>query len=142
MKRWRPRFSVRTLLIVVTVVAAYFGAWPVTVKYGVPQQIPQIPRWQTKKDYLVNADSPAPLIIRQDIVLFEYPATIWGLKATDFKRQYYFWLGVTKIKLPYESSWNDREAFDLRIGFPHATAEMLPVDSKGIPGKPYLMVIP
>ena len=138
----RPRFSLRTLAIVATLVCAYFGAWPVTVKYGVPQQIPQIPRWQTKKDYLVNADSPAPLIIRQDIVVFQYPATIQGLKATDFKRQYYLWLGVTKIKLPYESSWDDREIFDSRMGFSHTTAKMLSVDSKGIPGKPYLMVIP
>ena len=27
-KRWRPRWSVRTLAVVVTLVCAYFGSWP------------------------------------------------------------------------------------------------------------------
>lgn len=139
----RFRFSIRTLAIVVSLVCAYVGSWPLTAKYGVPQQIPQVPRWATKKVYLFNADSPAPLIIRQDVVVFEYPATIQGLKATDFKRQYYLWLGVTKIRLPYESSWDDREIFDSRMGFRQTTVKMLPVDAQGKPaGKPYVMISP
>src|SRR5688500_4247346 len=138
----RRRFTLRSLAIVVTLVCAYFGSWPLTRKYGVPQYIPIIPRWQTKKEYLANADSPAPLIVRQDFIGFEKPATIRGLEATAFKRRYYIWLGVTKIGLPYETSWSDREAFDLRIGFPHTTAEMRQVNSKGIILKTYLLVMP
>ena len=35
--RLSPRFSLRTLAIVVTLVCAYFGAWEATKRYGCPQ---------------------------------------------------------------------------------------------------------
>ena len=35
-KRWRPHFSLRTLLVFVTLVGAYFGAWDATKRWGVP----------------------------------------------------------------------------------------------------------
>src|SRR5687767_11643873 len=34
-KRWMPRFSLRTLAIVVTLVCAYFAAWEPTKRIGV-----------------------------------------------------------------------------------------------------------
>ncbi len=34
--RFRPRFTVRTLAIFVTLVCAYFGAWEATMRYGIP----------------------------------------------------------------------------------------------------------
>ena len=36
-KRWQPRFSVRTLAIIVTLVCCYFGAWEATNRHGVPK---------------------------------------------------------------------------------------------------------
>ncbi|HUG67170.1 MAG TPA: hypothetical protein VMM76_05440 [Pirellulaceae bacterium] len=35
-KRWWPRFSIRTLVIVVTLVCLYLGCWVETTKYGIP----------------------------------------------------------------------------------------------------------
>src|SRR5262245_57633513 len=35
MKLWRPRFSLKTLLILVTFVCVYFAAWEVTKRQGV-----------------------------------------------------------------------------------------------------------
>ena len=36
--KFRPRFSLRTLAIVVTLVCAYFGAWEATKKYGIRRE--------------------------------------------------------------------------------------------------------
>jgi hypothetical protein len=36
--RFRPRFSIRTLAIFVTVVCAYFGAWEATKRYGIEKR--------------------------------------------------------------------------------------------------------
>ena len=52
-KRWRPRFSIRTLVIVVTLVCAYFGLWEATKRWGCPS----VSDW---------ASSPAPLIVVSD----------------------------------------------------------------------------
>ena len=35
-KRWRPRFSLRTLVIVLTLICVYFGAWDATKRFGIP----------------------------------------------------------------------------------------------------------
>ena len=35
-KRWRPRFSLRTLVIFMTLVCVYFGAWETTKRFGIP----------------------------------------------------------------------------------------------------------
>ncbi len=55
--RCRPRFTVRTLAIVVTLVCAYFGAWESTKWYGI--------NWQSNS--CVGEDrSPAPIIVARD----------------------------------------------------------------------------
>jgi hypothetical protein len=51
-KQWRPRFSVRTLFIVVALVCTYLGCWEATKRRGC-SQLPQ--SW-----------SPAPLLICSD----------------------------------------------------------------------------
>ena len=33
--KFRPRLSIRTLAIIVALVGAYFGAWPLTKNYGI-----------------------------------------------------------------------------------------------------------
>jgi hypothetical protein len=60
-KRWRPRFSVRTLVIVVTLVCCYFGCWEITKRYGVPD-------WEITGPLGTGPDrtyaySPAPLVV-------------------------------------------------------------------------------
>ncbi len=39
--RFRPRFTVRTLAILVTLVCVYFGAWGATKRYGVRDVVTQ-----------------------------------------------------------------------------------------------------
>ena len=34
--RWRPKFSVRTLVVMVAVLGLYFGCWEITKRNGVP----------------------------------------------------------------------------------------------------------
>ena len=50
----KPRFSLRTLIILVTLVALYFGLWEVTKRFGV----------KTSPAAIAVESSPAPLIIR------------------------------------------------------------------------------
>jgi hypothetical protein len=112
MKLWRPRFSVRTLAILVTLVCAYFGAWVATSKHatgiGVPGWRPGAGTPTPKEhgpQYSVSAraTSPQPLIIRQDDI--DYDETTSRFKRT---RRYYLWLLGPKIKLPFESPWDGR----------------------------------
>lgn len=82
-KRWRPRFSVRTLVILVTVVCAYFGAWEATKRYGVHS-------YRTPWSEFLREYSPMPFI-----VCVEYPY----LDSTEYN----LWLFGPTIKL-YESN--------------------------------------
>src|SRR5262245_4802957 len=72
---WRPRFGLRTLAILVTLVCAYFGAWETTKKYGVTKmdmkyiELPMSGRLDG--DVVRFASSPCPLVI----VCNEIPAT-------------------------------------------------------------------
>jgi hypothetical protein len=69
----RPRFSLRTLAILVTLVCAYFGAWEAT-----------------KRSTTQYEKSPAPFIVVRTIVSFPlYPQ----------RTGYYLSLGTQKIKL-------------------------------------------
>jgi hypothetical protein len=68
----RPRFSLRTLAILVTLVCAYFGAWELTKRYGIGTQ------WTTAEEFYSNTwdtgftsyfafhNSPAPFILTRD----------------------------------------------------------------------------
>src|SRR5262245_14956452 len=65
--RWRPRFSLRTLAIVMSLVCAYFGAWEATKRYGVPKT-----PFYTDPVGVFSASSPLPFIVSQDEV--DYPS--------------------------------------------------------------------
>src|SRR5688572_5312529 len=91
MPRFRPRFSIRTLAIVVTLVCAYFGAWEATKRHGISDM---------GADPLGEVESPMPFIVRQDEII----STDSVKYATP--RRYYFWFFGAKIKLPYETTWD------------------------------------
>ncbi len=80
---FRPRFSIRTLAIFVTLVCAYFGAWEATKRYGTPQVIDDHWQWSS---------SPVPFLVRRD----ELP---------ELKTHYYLWQFGSTFKLPIESEW-------------------------------------
>lgn len=100
----RPRFSVRMLAIVVTLVCAYFGAWEATKRYGLSSRITVVgwSRDANDKPYVIVERSPLPFVMSCDEL-----AT--GITQSDRSlfgpRHYYFWLFGPKIKLPLESTW-------------------------------------
>jgi hypothetical protein len=127
MNRLRPRFSLRTLAIVVTLVCAYFAAWEITTNYAesltsalaLPTRVYSRDGNQllwdeptfsddfsmkhkllgTKMYYITGARSPCPLIVIQDEAECDYMGN-----DTDYRCSYYLWLLGLNVKLPYEST--------------------------------------
>src|SRR5690349_9246684 len=91
--KFRTRFSVRTLAIVVTLVCAYFGAWEATKEWGVP---PPRGTWASNSfmKAIVYSNSPGPFIVRKYVV-----------QGTE-RVEYYFWFFWPEFKLPFESAWS------------------------------------
>lgn len=98
--RFRPRFSIRTLAIFVTLVCAYFGVWEATKRYGVPETHPaalyeNVP---LPNSWIVwGGSSPMPFVVKE----YEVGPGREGCCPT----YYYLWLFGPKIKLPFESEW-------------------------------------
>ena len=101
--KFRPRFSVRTLAIFVTLVCAYFGAWEAADTYGIKRS--KHPRgWDG--DGIGNIKLPyfagdvraiMPLIVSaEELRFFEDPS---------HTKHYYLWLFGPTIKLPFEGPW-------------------------------------
>ena len=104
----RPRFSLRTLAILVTLVCAYLAGWEITSKYAARNQ-GRLLLWPVRDPVILNASdgirvmvasSPGPLIMRFDGIA----ACQLGLPS-DKKRVYYVWLCGSMAKLPFESTW-------------------------------------
>ena len=97
-KRWRPRWSVRTLVILVTLACAYFACWGPThdnagtdvVSYALSVRLPHT-AWSFD-----GATTLLPLFIRID----ETESLPRG-KAIEYRR-YYFWFFGYVARLPYE----------------------------------------
>jgi hypothetical protein len=110
---WQRRFSVRALVILVTLVCVYFGLWDATKKFGVPELHPVTdpirldpgskPRPEPR---IVAANSPLPLIVRCDerrVGVAWTPVTKKPIAIVTRYRCYYVWLCGPMIKLPFES---------------------------------------
>ena len=97
-KRWRPRFSVRTLVIVVTLVCCYAACWGPTKGQGVKdveryvQENPHASLFSFHESdvWLIETVTMplVPLVVASDSVIGE--------------RRYYFWFFGCVAKLPYE----------------------------------------
>jgi hypothetical protein len=98
---WRPRFSVRTLAIFVTLVCAYFGAWEATKRHGIKQGGGHMLLSIDPIEFgsIASADSPYPLIVAYNESINQRPVT------SKNRRRYYVWLFGPEIKLPFESEW-------------------------------------
>ena len=96
--RLRPRFSLRTLVILVTLVCAYFGAWEATKRwgskeYGTPvEDDPGTVRFTYPEEV-----SPMPFLIRCDEATYFYMSHV-GSGSTHIST-YYLWLPGLKIKI-------------------------------------------
>ena len=93
-KRWRPRFSVRTLVIVVTLVCCYAACWGPTKRHGVAALAHE---YELTDDVrysgtvgIFHTSAAAPLIVRQDEDFFMDCLT----------RRYYFWFFGYVAKRP------------------------------------------
>ena len=106
-KRFRPRFSVRTLAIVVTLVCCYAACWGPTKRRGVEDVLSLNRNRWLDSEYglsawpMINADVSArlPLIVREvDMPIEPGGRTIRQLAI----HRYYFWFFGYVAKLPYE----------------------------------------
>jgi hypothetical protein len=113
-KRWRSRFSVRTLLILMTLVCAYLACWGPTKKLGGEEVRSVIDKDGFK---VMTADAIAPLFVRTDESLLFVDgsssfAAFDGSSSTiasanvivsgPMMRRYHFWFFGYVAKLPYE----------------------------------------
>jgi hypothetical protein len=106
MKLWRPRFTIRTLAIVVTLVCAYLACWMPTRREAARIGSPENPTPWFNSDagractIIDNAYSPVPFGVSQ--VEWEPEA------STKVKRQYYLWFFGHKRPLPLWTNYAPR----------------------------------
>ena len=94
-QKWRPRFSLRAVIITVTLICAYFAAWDATKKYGIEypkfETGPVDPNgFQTVTMHSVGEDAPMPFLIR--------------LKADGDPSEFFVWFFGLKFKLPFTTA--------------------------------------
>ena len=99
-KRWRPRFSVRTLVIVVTLVCCYAACWGPTKTRGpgdVQSRVNELVKAWTSGAFRVATDAEvvAPLIIATHESHYD------STSVTE-SRRYYLWFFGYVAKLPFE----------------------------------------
>ncbi len=101
--RFRPRFSVRTLAIFVTLICAYFGAWEATKRYAITRKIDSL-GWEwtyvgNEELQVTEANSPMPFVVRsKDIRGID----ISGAGNLHLLQHYHLWLFGPTIELPFE----------------------------------------
>lgn len=96
--KFQPRFSLRTLVIMVTLVGAYFAAWQPTKVFGIPKV-----NSRGLGQSSVPVTSPAPLLIRS----IEYDR---NAKA-PFRIRYHLWLFGIVYTFPFDREWTDPMIF-------------------------------
>ena len=94
-RRFRPRFSLRTLFVLVTLVCAYFGAWEATKRYGV-RSGNEWPVSSPSAAFVWNERSPVALIIERTEGVSTADA------AAPTHRRYYLWLFGPTFRLPFQ----------------------------------------
>ncbi len=99
--RFRLQFSVRALVILVTLGCVYLASWRPTKRYADSLQRSH----GSYRDYLKGtqcdrATAILPLLICQDEGEFDDTGGV-----ILFPRRYYLWFFGPKIKLPFESDW-------------------------------------
>jgi hypothetical protein len=104
MKLFRPRFSIRTLLVATTVVAAYFGLLEATKTSGVKDvknHLAQEDRWVENEDVFVRA----PLFVEAGgfVQMGGDNPLDAPLNSLKWQRQCYFWF-FGYVTLVYETA--------------------------------------
>ncbi len=107
-KRWRPRFSVRTLVIVVTLVCCYAACWGPTKRQGFEDVVNHVRSSIDLKKRFKTAALPSSNL---PLVVWIYEAEADGPmieSAADMSTYHrcYLWLFGYVIKLPFERDVN------------------------------------
>lgn len=102
MTRFRFRYSIRALGILVTLVGVYFGLWEVTNRFGVTEDHSQLSNLDAR---ISDERSPMPFVVSR---CENEGLTVEQFMDPNFnplppKRRFYFWLFGLKCKLPFES---------------------------------------
>jgi hypothetical protein len=99
-KRWRPRFSVRTVVIVVTLVCCYAACWGPTKTRGIKDVTDVVEAaGDDPKRFVDDATIVAPFLLRVDDITTVFLLCGAGPYPT---RRYYFWFFGYVGELPYE----------------------------------------
>jgi hypothetical protein len=102
MTRYIPRFTLRTLAIVVTLVCAYVGLWEETKRYGVPSPSVYTTQGDFEREslYILKAYSPLPLIVIQhEFDQIRLPGPDANRFSFRPRKRVYLWLVGPKIRL-------------------------------------------
>ena len=114
-RSWQPRYSVKTLVMLVTVLGAFLGCWVATRTQGVNDVSMRINR-DDLKHFGTSEDRPLDDARRAEVwkvkaqAPFVIAAIDWDsiysggryLMASSGHRVYYFWFFGYVVKLPYE----------------------------------------
>ena len=96
---WRPRFSVRTLVVLVTLVCCYAACWGPTKTRGVVDVIDHV-----AGNYVIIAlsDYDTPDLDLTCDAMAKTPLVVSFTEPFETRRHYYFWFFGYVAKLPYE----------------------------------------
>ena len=98
-KRWRPRFSLRTLVVLVTLMCCYAACWGPTKRQGASDI----------GSRLSGASAYHPTLTRQMVLAYNIeplvPLVVGVTEPFARTRHYYFWFFGYGAKLPYERDW-------------------------------------
>jgi hypothetical protein len=87
-KWWRPRFTVRTLAIFITLICLFFGGWEGTKRRASYERVEGFP-----------SECIGPFVIARDW-------SNWS-GGSRYRREYHVWLLGPTVKLPYEREFDD-----------------------------------
>jgi len=117
-KRWRPRWSVRILLIVITLICAYLACWVPTKTQGVEDVLVHVygvPLDDINPDYVVRGSvgmEDNNLYYDEYIVGMSCSAEaplIVGVRDSISSRHYYFWFFGYVATTPDRSTLNQQQ---------------------------------
>lgn len=107
--KWPPRFSLRSLLLLTAIVAAYLGCWTPTKTRGVRDVERRFNESQVTR-IAMQTEAYLPLIIALDdsVAVYVDPRSNDALVIAH--RNYYFWFFGFVAKLPFERevTWHEQ----------------------------------
>ena len=99
---WRPRFTIRTLFLVMLCAAVFLVVRRSTQKYGKPQL----------QNWLINTNESCgeisyvcPLILRETNMYFDTDRA--GNNILETNKHYYLWLFGSIVRMPYDRNYTD-----------------------------------